>query len=261
MGGPSKTEALAFIESVELPTLLETTQAQGTQPDGTPAFDFDKAKDQALVVGSDIISFVKGVTEDRRRDIVNSALLAQLAAKKQVPDPTDVERWYDVYFDVLTNIGWVIQDRQFVEHVHLGTEVEVHEAIMTVAASLLGPASGALALVKTTLDALKSMQENSPFITLFHRESQSARNAKFQVTLAEDTPDGQFLVTLMAFALNAEAGFTKVLVFKFNKQSVRIRHASGKVTINSAVLAGIRDALNDKVVRHAQDFVRGLPDL
>ena len=76
----SSTEALEFVSSIELPAAPE-----GPALETVAAFDFDKAKNQALVVGSDIISFVQGVTEARRSDIVNSALLAQLAANKTFP--------------------------------------------------------------------------------------------------------------------------------------------------------------------------------
>lgn len=99
---------------------------------------FDPNKNQALVVGSGIVAFAKGISAEFRQDIVNSALLAQLAANKQVSDPTNVEQWYKVYLDVLTKIGWTIRDRQFVERQHLGPEIEVQDAIMAEVTDLLG---------------------------------------------------------------------------------------------------------------------------
>src|SRR5260370_34901933 len=93
--------ALEFLRSAELPPApaLDTITLEAVGD-----FDYDKDKEQALVVGSDIISFVKGLTDERRRDIVNATLLAKLVAKKKVPDPTDIFRWYDAYFDVLRHI-------------------------------------------------------------------------------------------------------------------------------------------------------------
>src|SRR5262245_2715396 len=81
----SSSEALEFVRNVELPSV-----SKYEAPQDVAEFDFKKDKDQALVVGSDIISFVKGVTEERRKDIVNSALLAQLVANKKVPNITHV---------------------------------------------------------------------------------------------------------------------------------------------------------------------------
>jgi peptidoglycan hydrolase-like protein with peptidoglycan-binding domain len=252
------TEALQFVKAVKLPAALEAAVAPAS---GVAQFDFDKAKSQALVVGSDIVSFVKGVTEEGRRDIVNSSLLAQLVANKNVPNQEDrILEWYDAYFTALTRIGWVAQARQFVKHIERSENISAHEAIIAVATTLLGPNVAALAVVKATLDALKSMDQGSPWITLFNRESQHARSARFQITLAEQGEGGQFLVTLMAFALNANADLTQVLFFKFQKNEIKLEHASGSVTINSVVLAAIRESLEKKLASVAQNYVLGLPD-
>jgi hypothetical protein len=252
------SQALQFVEAVELPP--EPREPLVVLED-TAKFDFDKAKTQALVVGSDIVSFVKGVTEEQRRDIVNSALLAQLVAKKRVPDASNLFEWYDAYFEALENVGWVTQTRQFVKHVEQAINFEAHEAIMKVAASLLGPGAAALPIIKATLDALKNMNQNSPWITLFNRESQHASTARFQVTLAEEGAAGQFLVTLMAFGLKANATLTQVLFFKFRSNDVELTHSSGKVTINAPVLAAVRSAIEQKLAAHATKYIRGLPDL
>ena len=249
-------EALEFVRNVQLPSI-----SKDEAPQDVASFDFKKDKDQALVVGSDIISFVKGVTEERRKDIVNSALLAQLVANKKVHDPTHVFTWYTTYFDALTNIGWVVQDRQFVDHIESSKNFQAHKVIIDLATTLLGPQAAALQLVKEVLGALEKMDSSSPWITLFSRESQFAKTARFQITLAEQTPDGQFLVSLMAFGLLAETTLTQVLFFKFNSSDVRLKHSSGKVTINTTVLDNIRDAVSQRIAKFSADYVRGLPDL
>ena len=256
MRSVSSSEALEFVSSIELPP-----PAEGPDLETAAAFDFDKAKNQAMVVGSDIVSFVQGVTEARRGDIVNSALLAQLVAKKRVPDGSKIFEWYDAYFDTLSSIGWVIQDRQFVQHTESSQNFEAHEAVLTVAASLLGPGTAALQIVKSTLDAMQAMKQNSPFITLFNRESQHAETARFQVTLADQSQEGQFLVALMAFGLTAKSTLTQVLFFKFHGSDVELKHSSGRVTINTTVLESVRDAVAAKLAAHASSYMRGLPDL
>jgi hypothetical protein len=252
----SPTAAREYLEAVELPYLAPTEGVEAVAE-----FDFDKARDQAMVVGSDIISFMKGVTEERRLDIVNSALLAQLVAKKKVADPGQVFPWYEAYFEALSNIGWVMQEHQFVDHREASQNFDAHQAILTVATTLLGAGAAALTVVKATLDALKSMSTDSPFITVFNRESQHAHTARFQISLAEQDDAGQFLVSLMAFVLDANADFTQVLFFRFRQNDVQIRHASGKVTINPAVLEGIREPLKQKLKGFAQDYIAQLPPL
>lgn len=272
MGISSKT-ALAFVRNAKLPPAPKAAKAKAkakgkakgfaaTAKAAAPVaeFDFDKNKDQALVVGSDIISFVKGVTEQRRQDLANSALLAQLVANKKVPNKAHVFAWYDAYFDALTNIGWTVQSKELVEHTESGQNFQVHKAIIKLATVLLGPNVAALTLVKETLDALNSMEPDSPWITVFSRESQTAKRSRFQITLAENAPDGGFLVSLMAFGLSAKKTVTQVLFFKLRESDVLLKHSSGKVTINTVVMDAIRDKLKEKIAARSGDFFTELRD-
>jgi hypothetical protein len=52
-----------------------------------------------------------------------------------------------------------------------------------------------------------------------------------------------------------------VLFFKFHKNDVTLRHNSGKVSINEALLAGIRPQVAAKIVAFTNDFIERLPDL
>lgn len=256
--------ARRFVEQSEVPdppAPRRTRGASAARGDGDAAVHFKTAKDQATVVGSDVISFVRGVTAERREAIVNSSLLAQLVAKKKVSDPAKVYEWYDAYFDVLTNVGWVAQDRSFAEYHETGENFDAHKAVLAVATTLLGGAPTALALVTSTIKALQSMDESRPWLTVFNRESQTARTARFQIGLAEQDADGDFFVTLMAFGLEAKSKITQVLFFKARKSEARLRHYSGRVTINTAVLDGVRDAVKVKLTGQAADYVRALPDL
>lgn len=201
----SPDQARRYVDSLQMP---ERIVSRGVKSFGTVELNLEQIKDQAAVVGSDIVSFVKGVTPQRREDIINSSLLAQLAVKKQVSDPARIYDWYNAYFDVLMHISWSVQDRGFATYSEASENFEAHEAIMKVAASLLGPAATTLAVIKATLDALESMSADSPWISIFNRESQSAQTDRFQMTLAEQGADDQFLVSLMAFGLEAKATLT-----------------------------------------------------
>ncbi len=257
MNTMAQERARRFVDSLQMPD-LPRSRARGFD---TVDINFDEVKDQATVVGSDIVSFVQGVTPERREDIVNCSLLAQLAAKKQVGDPERIYDWYNAYFDVLTHIGWSIQDRGFATYSESSQNFQAHEAIMKVAASLLGPTATTLVVIKATLDALKSMSSDSPWITMFNRESQSTKTARFQVSLAEQDGQGQFRVSLMAFGLEAEADLTQVLFFKFRTSEASLKHYSGKVAINTHVLTNVRDLIKQKITAHAADYIMALPDL
>ena len=254
------TKARRFVGAVDLPAppapRFDVAKSRG--------FSFDTAKEQATVAGSSVISFVSGVTAEQRKDIVNALLLAQLVAKKKIAEPTtlkEVVAWYDAYFDVLSNIGFVIQDKGFARYDEKSMDFQAHEAIIEVASALLAGAPAALALVKLTLQALQKMSQDSPWITLFNRESQSANTARFQVSLVHQDENAQLLVTLMAFGVEARMTLTQVLFFKFRQNEVTLQHNSGQVTINAQVLGSVREAVAGKLSAFTSTYVQNLPDL
>jgi hypothetical protein len=258
MADTSVASARNFVARAEVAPAPRT---RGAAAPAAAGLALETARNQAAVVGSDIISFVEGVTADRREAIINSSLLAQLVAKKKVAEATNLFAWYDAYFDTLANIGWVIQDKNFAEYREKSENFEAHQAILSVATTLLGAAPTALALVRTTLESLQQMNEDSPFLTIFERESRHARTARFQVTLADRDAGGQFFVMLMAFALEAKSAMTQVLFFRSKKNEAKLRHSSGKISINTTVLDGVGPAIKEKLADHAAAFVKQLPDL
>jgi hypothetical protein len=253
----TRKSARAFVASLTLPRAPRRA-TRGPAAAEAATLVLDAAADQAAVVGSSVIAFARGVSEAHRRAIIDSSLLAQLHAKKRFPDPKQVEGWYDAYFDVLTQIGWVVQESGFSEYEARGSSFEVHEAVLEVATSAFGGGTTALALVKTTLESLGKLDEKSPWLSIFDREARSAKIGRFQIGLAEEDSNGGFLVKLMAFRLKAKATLTQVLFFKFAKQKASLRHRSGSVTIDTAVLDAVAKDIGAKIAAAAKDYVAQL---
>lgn len=247
--------ARKFLNAVELPP-----SPLGAYEGAGEIIDFNAQKNQAMIVASDVISFVKGVTSERREAIVNASLLAQLLANKKVPNKLQIIDWYNTYFDALENIGWVVQDRSFSTYTQDANGLEAHEAVLKVAAVLLGGSPAALAVITSTLEALKSMDSSKPWITIFDRETKDATMGHFQIALAEQDDAGQFVVSLMAFSLRAKANLTQVLFFKIRNDEVELKKYSGKVTINDAVLSSVSEKIKQKIASHANSYIASLPD-
>jgi hypothetical protein len=250
-------EARSYVESVGLPAAPPSMFGvdEAVQP------IFDKTKAQAVVVGSDVISFVSGIDAKTRAAISDCSLLAQLVAKKKVGDPQKIYDWYAAYFDVLSNIGWVIQEQGFSEYAASGEGLQVHEAILKVATVALGAAPTALALVTTALNSLKSMNEGSPWITIFNRETQRAKAAKFQVTLVRKDENDGLLVELMAFGMEAKQTITQVLFFKVKKNKAKLRHNIGKASINEPSLEALGPDIRGRVLAFQKAYIASLGDL
>lgn len=244
-----------FIAETELPPRPRATVSQDAE---TAQTIFDTTKTQATVVGSDVVSFVAGVEDVIRAAISDSALLAQLAATKKVPDATDVYGWYAAYFEVLKNLGWVVQDNGFTEYSESGDGFEVHEKIIEFATALLGPGATALLVITATLNALKGMKSDDGWLTIFDRETQHAKAARFQISLVEPSAGGMALVSMIAFGIAADKTITQVLFFKVKKTDAELRYNSAKLSINEAALTDLGPDIRKKVRDYQSKYIADL---
>lgn len=226
-----------FVAAAPLPP--KPSVKLGTDAASTPTV-FDDTKAQAMVVGSDVLSFEPGVEAEFRSAISDSALLAQFVANATTAASKNPIGWFDAYFGALATFGWVTQERDTAAYEFKSDGIEVHKAIIEVVSAFLVPGSAALALVVTTLNALQSMDRDSPLITLFDRESQHAKIGRFQVTLVRNDKDSGLMVEAMAFTLKADSAITQILFFKLHKAHTEVRRSLGKVSINSDALQTLR---------------------
>jgi hypothetical protein len=210
---------------------------------------------QSLVVGSGLVVAAENVPVETREDLINCTLFAQLAASGAVGDPTDISRWYDAYFRTLSVLGWAQSDSQFEDYEFSSQNAEAHKAIMKVLAVLLGPQTAALVVVKTAIDALQSMSENSPWITLFDRQSKTGNSARFQVATAQLDPNGLLQTALVGFNLKTKSTLTQVLFIKYSSSSTSLKYAAGKATIYEAALREQRGAIAERLAAYRASYV------
>lgn len=248
-------QAVSFIDEVDLPPAL--TRRGGPllsdRKESVPA-----TGPQATVVGGEIVSFVAGVDPAVRGAVVNCALLAQLAADRKVASRENIRQWYEAYFEVLGQLGWVFQGLEFSEHHESGDEFQAHRAILSIASVLLGAAPTALAVIETTLSAMEATVRGH-WMTVFQRESQSARAARFQVTVAEPHLDGGAVISTMAFELHAEKALTQVLFLKFKASDIKLHYSSGRIVIDKELLLGIAPSLKKKVDSYVHRYIENIP--
>ncbi len=252
-------KAKNFVKSVDLAGTPREILAQSA---ATEAGDvFDKAKSQAQVVGSAVFSFAQGVTPEVREAISDSALLAQLVANKKVSAEQAPFEWFNAYRGVLENVGWTLQEGAWTDYSAQGTAVEVHEKIIEVMSVVLGPSPAALAIIVATVNALKGMDSNSSWLTIFSREAQKAKIARFQIGLVDKEEGGDVFVSLLAYLIEAQNVITQVLFFKFKQANASFKANSAKVSINRAALTDLGPIIRNKIRVYQADYLSTVLDL
>ncbi|MEI5997968.1 hypothetical protein H3V53_12400 [Paraburkholderia bengalensis] len=261
MSASTLTQAAAFVQDARLPSVRRG--GADTLDLAPPAFD--ASKDQAIVAGSGVVSFKSGISASRRQAVADSLLLAQLVLKHDNISPDDSENWYRGYGRVLANLGWLVETCEMTAYESGGSDIDVHQALLSVAAALLGPGAVAAApLIDATLKALSSMDTSTPWIKLFNRESRRTTAASFQIALADPGPadaGDSLTVSLMAFSLTANMNLTQVLFVKVRNNQAELKRLSTKAAINLAVLDGVQGTLQQKVASFTSNYLSSLPDL
>lgn len=251
--------AKSFINSIDL---AGTPRGILSQDAATEAGEvFDKAKTQAQVVGSGLFSFAEGVDAEVRENISDSALLAQLLANKKFSAEQEPLEWFRAYSEVLQNVGWTLQESGWADYTASGNAAEVHEKVIEVLAVALGPAPAALAILTATMHALRGMQPNSSWMTIFSREAQKAKVARFQIGLVEKEEAGDVFVSLLACLIEAHNTITQVLLFKFKDARASFRANNAKVSINRASLVDLGPAIRGKIRAYQADYLSTIVDL
>jgi hypothetical protein len=251
--------AKAFVESVDLAGTRRNIVSMSAATEASAVFD--QAKTQAQVVGSGVFSFAQGVDAMVRESISDSALLAQLVANKHVEFEKQPREWFKAYADVLENVGWTLQEGSWTTYPASGTGVEVNEKLIEVMTAVLAPAAGALSIIKSTMDALKAMDPGSSWITIFTRESQRAKIARFQVGLVDKDPAGDVFVSLVACVVEASNTITQVLFFKFKASEATFSAYTSKVSINRAALTDLGPTIRTKIRAYQTDYLSSIKDI
>jgi hypothetical protein len=249
-------KAKAYVAKVDLSGTPRSRMLDA--PDATAGEIFTEAREQAVVVGSGVFSFAEGVTPEVREAISDSALLAQLVANKKASADADPMKWFKEYSDVLTNVGWTLQEDSWADYTTKGTAAEVHEKILEVAAVALGAAPAALAIITSTVKALKGMNPDSSWLTIFSRESQKAKIARFQIGLVTKEPQGDVFVSLLACLIEAQNDITQVLFFKFRNANARFQARNTKVSINGPSLTDLGPAIRAKTRAFQTDYISSI---
>ncbi len=239
--------ARTYLAETHLPP-LQGFQADAPVGGGMPEFDTDQA--QALVIGSDVVSFTSGVEAEFRKAISDSALYAQLVALNKTGGDADAMKFFDAYFAVLLQLGWVVQKRETAEFNYKGDGFDVHEAVIGVVTTFLAPIAGAAAAVLTVLKGLHDMSKNEPFITLFNKRSRHGKIGRFQFTFVHNDPEHGLSAEIMAFALDADDTLTQVLFFRIHKNRTKLRRSAGTFSIDTDALKGVQPLMASKVLAY-----------
>lgn len=212
---------------------------------------------KAVINGSNLISFVSGLGMADKSDVIDSTQFASRAADAKFNRTSQIRQWYEFYVDVLTKLGWVTEGFAFKRSDHAeGTLKLSQEAIGIIAAVATG---NQLAILKSTLDALKNMAGDSRQIQLFDFNVSVATGGNFQIGAAEASSNGAIAMATGAFYYRSNDSRKNVLFFGWGSNEIEMWASAQKMTLDPTFYASLRDPVRKRLGTTSAALVAGIP--
>jgi hypothetical protein len=226
----------------------------GDLPEGLivrqPRLEDDKPA--AYVDDGSLVTFGAGVSKQHKSDVLNSCLLAQLAANKQFDREEKPKEWYDYYKYVLENVAWVIRGWEFQKFETSGATFDMQDVVIKVLAAIA--TGNDVAIIKETIEALKALSKDDHRVVLFDRSTTKDKKGNFQVSAATET-DMIVAMKLGAFFFETETAVTSVLWFRFSSSKTSFYKGAQVVALDEEIYKQIREDIVKKLGDRASKFV------
>ena len=240
-----RQDPIAYVRALEL--------ALPPQPAGRlKPFTVQEGTEAGYVDAGSLVSFVAGVPELHKQDVLNSTLLAQLAANKVADREKKVKEWYAKYVEVLGKVGWVFQAFNFTEYSASGSTFTADKVIADVLEAIA--TKDDKKIIDATIKAVKALDGGDGRLMLWNQNSTKLTQGNFQISSCAES-DGVVVMKLGAFYFSTDKNVTSVLWFSFSKSSTQMYKSAVTVNLNDQVYAKVRQAVLEKLGRSAQDYV------
>jgi hypothetical protein len=203
-----------------------------------------------------LVAFLPGVSATHKADVLNSTLLAQLAANYQYDREEKPVEWYKFYRDVLENIAWVIMGFNWEQFKGSGTTLSVDEVVIKILAAIA--TQNDIAIIMETVEALKALSDGDDRVVLFNQESHSDKKGNFQIADVAEV-DGLVNLKMGAFYFSTAQTVTSILWMKFSSSETNFYMAGQTMTLNEEIYKTIRADVVAKLGDRAAKYIRDLP--
>ncbi|MCF0054784.1 hypothetical protein [Dyadobacter sp. CY356] len=241
---------LKYLKELQLKDLRDTFPAsRDIDPKDLPT---SEGIEQSFMNAKSIVSFVSEINGQLRDDVLNSVLLAQLAANKLFPDDDQSLEWYKEFIRVLNNIGWEIEAAEFSHFESKDDIFEVENVIIDILMTAFG--GSFIDVITRTLTAIKGLADNNGKITVFEKNTHSLSKGAFQIGLAKEV-NGAVSLQIGTFLITSSNEIKRILFFKSSKDKTSLDYCSRTGTLNGVIYDKIRDSVVQKLGVKVTEFI------
>lgn len=236
-----------FIESANFAS-TEVPALEGVTP-----VNLDKLPD-GVVSGTTLLDFSR-VPDMQVRSAVSLALLfASQVANKAMKDDDDEDDWLAAYTANLAHLGFTVAGIGVVDSKFKKSNLSVHKAIIPFLTMAFGGAVTIGPVIIKLLQNLQEMNKDSPWITLFDRETRRFRAREMHFA-AVNSNDSNTSITYAIARLSVDMKETSILFFKLSKTEAHFESSTTTMSVANALLGTVEPKLRERLVALTSSFI------
>jgi len=246
---PSERQSfIAGLEVPEIPKSIASAPQRGVALRGVETT-------QSFINAGSLVSFVSGISTQNQTDVLNSTMLAQIAADKKFDREQSTIDWLNFYRQVLEQVGWVSQQWSWNPFHASGTETEVDKAVLGILAAIA--TQNELAIIQSAIEAAKALPDGDGRIALFDHYTAAKTAGCFQIGVATEQ-NGVVALKLGAFRIMSANTLTKILWFRYSTRNTDITQGTMAATLNAGIYNQLRATVEQKLGDRAKLLLAGL---
>lgn len=248
---------LAFLDNLQLePSKQRYSRAGNSRAVGTGEPNILLKSDQAVLSDKSIFSFISSASVENQKSVINTTLLAQLAANKRYPDESDLLKWYDVFIETLEKVGWVVESSDL--SVFQGDEslFEMDNVVIDILVAAFGQAT--FPLIQKILGSIKQLSNSADRkIKAFETNSHSTTKGCFQLGMVAEEND-TIALNLGTFMITSANNINTVLFFKFSSNHTKLEYNLRKATLDMEVYQLLSKRIWEKIKDYYTESVTSI---
>jgi hypothetical protein len=218
----------------------------------------DEKRPEAAVVGNGIVSFVAGMSEANKAIIKDCHLFANLAANKA--NPEGGEAWYQTFKKVMQHLGWSSQQSGLSDYQASSGRFTMEQEGLKILAGAIAAAAvpgstAALLLLQVAKDAVETLSKKEVPLRLFERSSKTPKGAKFSISAASESADGEVIIAMATVDFSSSVNVTNVLFWEWNSTSVKVNAAEDHLIFNQRHFNEVKDEVRAKLTASARNAI------
>lgn len=211
---------------------------------------------EAVINVGSLLSFVDGVTEQDKNDVLYSIQLAQRGASGAFDRFTETQSWYQKYGEILENLGWASEQFAFTRFRQSEGEFRMDRAALALIAAIA--TQNQLAILQEAIGALSKLAEGDGTIRLFDFHSATQGNGNFQLGAVQRSENGAISLALGGFYFRSVDERRRFLFFKWGSQKVNFWTGAQRMTLNTEFYARRRADVLARLEADAPNFIANL---